>query len=121
MSRLARYLLALGLVSAALLAGYIGGGDILTAITGNEQDSPDLVLIVFGTAILLAGGVLARLALISAASGARASLPTLIPLAGVPWSDALGPAGALLNAALIIAVIALAYKLPVSSPPRRTR
>jgi hypothetical protein len=121
MNRLARYLLALGLVSAALLAGYIGGGDILTAITGNEQDSPDLVLIVFGTAFLLAGGVLARLALTSVAPGARAFLPILIPLTGIPWPEALGPAGALVNAALLIAVIALACKLPVSSPPWRAR
>ena len=121
MSRLARYLLALGLLSAALLAGYIGGGDILTAITGNEQDSPDLVLIAIGAGFMLAGGVLAGLALTSVAADARAPLAILIPLAGVPWFDALGPAGGLLNAALLAAVVALAYKLSVPSAPRRSR
>jgi hypothetical protein len=121
MSRVARYLLGLGLVSAALLAGYIGGGDILSAITGNEQDTPDLVLIAIGAGFMLAGGVLAGLALTIVAGDARAPVAILVPLAGVPWSDALGPAGGLLNAALLTAVIALAYKLSVSSAPPRSR
>jgi hypothetical protein len=119
MSRLARWTLSLGLLGAALLAGYIGGGNVLSAVTGKEQDSPDSVLIVVGAGVLLAGGLLAKLALISADLHARAPLAILTPLAGVPWWDALGPSGVLLNAAaLLIAVIALASGAGASSPAR---
>jgi hypothetical protein len=113
-----RWAVSLGLLGAALLAGYIGGGDVLSAVTGKEQDSPDIVLIVVGAGFLLASGLLAKLALISADVYARAPLAILMPLMGVPWWDALGPPGGLLNAALLIAVIALASGVGASSPTR---
>jgi hypothetical protein len=120
-SRVARLALSLGLLAAALLAGYIGGGDVLSAVTGKEQDSPGLVLVVVGAIFLLAGGLLAKLALISADAHARAPIAMLAPLVGVPWWDALGPAGGLINAALLIAVIALARDPAASWRPRRLR
>jgi hypothetical protein len=113
--------LSLGLLAAALLAGYIGGGDVLSAVTGKQQDSPGLVLVVVGAIFLLAGGLLAKLALISADAHARAPIAMLAPLVGVPWWDALGPAGGLINAALLIAVIALARDPAASWRPRRLR
>lgn len=121
MSRVARLALSLGLLAAALLAGYIGGGDVLSAVTGKQQDSPGLVLVVVGAIFLLAGGLLAKLALISADAHARAPIAMLAPLVGVPWWDALGPAGGLINAALLIAVIALARDPAASWRPRRLR
>jgi hypothetical protein len=116
-SRLARWALSFGLLGAALLAGHIGGGDVLSAVTGNEQDSPDVVLIVVGAGFLLAAVLLAEVALISADVHARAPLAILVPLAGVPWWDALGLLGVLLNAALLIAVVALASGGTVPARP----
>ena len=121
MSRLARLALSLALLAVALLAGYIGGGDVLSAVTGKDQDSPGLVLVLVGAVFLLAGGLLTKLALISADAHPRAPIAMVAPLVGVPWWYALGPAGGLINAALLIAVLALARDPAPSRPPRRSR
>jgi hypothetical protein len=108
---IARWALSLGLLGAALLAGYIGGGDVLSAVTGHDQDSPGLVLVAVGAGFLLAGGVLSALALISIRARAGTPVALLVPLAGVPWWEALGPAGGLINAAFLIVAVALARGL----------
>lgn len=63
MSRAAATVLAVALLGAALLGAYIGAADILTAITGHEQDSPAGVLILVGGGFLLASAALAWLGL----------------------------------------------------------
>jgi hypothetical protein len=115
--RVARSALSLGLLGAALLAGYIGGDDVLSAVAGKEQDSPGLVLILVGASFLIAGGLLAKLALISVGVHAGAPIAVLVSLVAVPWWHAFGPAGGLVNAALLIAVMAV--RLPWRR--RRTR
>jgi hypothetical protein len=110
--------LALVLLAVALVAGFIGGGDVLTAVTGDDQDSPSWVLVTVGGVFLLAGAGLAMLAL--AALGASAAvhagaLAAIVPLLAVPWWDALGPAGGLVNAVLLLAAVALARRLAAPS------
>jgi hypothetical protein len=109
-----RAALPIVLLGAALLAGFIGGGDVLEAITGKEQDSTGVALVTVGAAFLLAGAMLARLALAvggAPAGAASSSLGILPPLIAVPWWDALGPAGVLVNAALLLAAIAIGRRL----------
>jgi hypothetical protein len=59
------------LVAAALVAAYIGAGDVIEAITGRDQDSPTGVLLAVGAAFLLAAGVLAWLGLAALGRGPR--------------------------------------------------
>lgn len=109
-----RTALAVALLGAALLAGLIGGDDVLTAVTGEDQDSPGAVLVTVGALFVLAGAALALLALaaLRAPRGTRTTvLACLVPAIAIPWWEAVGPPGALINAATLLAAIALARRL----------
>lgn len=71
MSRPLARVTGVALLAAALVAAYIGGGDVIEAITGRDQDSPTGVLLAVGAAFLLAAGVLAWLGLAVFGRGPR--------------------------------------------------